>query len=73
MKSRHATALGFCETHDKLLYTSRKKARNVARQHTKHMSVYQCSVTTHLWHVGSLALTVIQGEADRRTIYGKAA
>ena len=69
MKSRHATSIGFCEEHGKLLYESRRIAKSIARQHSDHMNVYRCALVDWYWHVGHLADTVIRGEVDRDTLY----
>ena len=72
MKSRHASTVGFCEDHGKLLYGDRRSAKNIARQHTAHMNVYRCDLIEQYWHVGHLAEPIIRGEIDRETLYREA-
>jgi hypothetical protein len=71
--SRNHTPVGFCETHGKLWYTDRKRARVVARQHRERKSVYPCSDRPHLWHVGGLAEEVRKGHMTRDEYYHRSA
>lgn len=64
--------MGFCEDHGKLLYGTRRAARNIAKQHTAHMNVYRCDIIDWYWHVGHLAEPIIRGETDRKTLYREA-
>lgn len=66
-------AIGWCEEHEKLEYTSRKRARHVARQHHPSKSTYRCDVNPQLWHVGSLPSIVKQGHVDKDEYFGGAA
>jgi hypothetical protein len=66
---RNATALGWCTTHKKLLYLSRKDAKRIAKRHPGHKSPFPCSDNEELWHNGELGLRVIRGEATRDEVY----
>lgn len=57
-----------CDVHEKLLFTSRKRARlHCRRQHPgdSGMSAYECPVHPGLWHVGHLPSSVIRGKRSR--------
>lgn len=73
MKSQNFRAEGWCDVHQKLLYSSRRKAKAVARlHHGEHKGVYQCTVQDTLFHVGGLAHRVIDGTYSREDFYGHA-
>jgi hypothetical protein len=70
-KARSSGSVGWCEAHEKLLYTSRKFAREAVRRlHSRGMNVYICDqyegVT--LWHIGHLPAKVKDGTISRATI-----
>lgn len=73
MPSPTALASAWCEFHGKLSYESRRRAKQVARGHADHKSVYRCSQNPMLWHVGGLAPEVLHGEKTRDEYYGKSA
>lgn len=64
---RIVTDLGECPTCGKIRYTSRKRAKAVARTifpTAQHLSEYRCG---NYWHIGNLPRSVIRG-ADRATL-----
>lgn len=64
----HST--GWCEEHQKLLYSSRRAAKHIARQHYEgHKSAYPCTILNGYWHVGELSSNVIQGHVSRSAQY----
>lgn len=70
-KARSSGSVGWCEAHGKLLYTSRKLAKQaVSRLHGNGMSEYLC--TEHegarLWHIGHLPYSVRIGAISRQVI-----
>jgi hypothetical protein len=63
---RSSRALGYCPQCQKLLYTDRKTAKKVARQHHEdHKSVYPCPINPILFHVGGVPDEVISGALTR--------
>ena len=72
-KNKTASAVAWCYTHNKLLYTDRKRARNVARQHPQHKNVYRCDANTELWHIGGLPDDVKHGHVTKDDYYGRRA
>ena len=66
---RTRRAVAYCDTHQKLSYTNRKRARSIARLHPEHKSVYRCSDNELLWHVGSLPQAVKQGHVSKDEYY----
>ncbi len=68
--NKTSTAIGFCDFHRKLLYTDRKRARAVARQHPMHKNVYRCSVQDGMWHIGGLPDDVKHGHVDKDEFFG---
>lgn len=61
------TDLGECPICGKIRYTSRKRAKEVARTifpTARHLSEYKCA---GYWHIGNLPRAVIRG-ADRATL-----
>ncbi len=71
--SKVALADAWCEVHGKLMYSSRKNARKVARRLDGHKNTYQCSVQPDYFHVGELHPQVIAGERTRNSFTKKAA
>ena len=69
--NKTSTAIAFCEVHRKLLYTDRKRARAVARQHPEHKNVYPCDVSEHLYHIGRLPDEVRHGHMTKDEFYGR--
>lgn len=64
----------------KLAYTTRKVCRAAAKARQRqipaedvrgHLSVYPCHLDPAVWHYGHLATPIVQGEADRRELYGR--
>ena len=68
---RSSRAMGWCTKDGKLLYASRKVARQAAREHVSHKNEYQCSEIPGLWHIGEVPERVIRGEMTRNEYYGK--
>jgi len=63
--NKTASAVAWCPVHGKLSYTSRKRAKAVARLHPGHKSTYRCDPQPHLWHVGELHPKIISGQTTR--------
>lgn len=61
--------IGWCEACQKKLFTDRKRARKVARQHHPHKGTYVCPVLPMFWHVGSLGEAIRQGHVTRDVYY----
>lgn len=63
--------IGICQTHNKVLYTSRKAAkRGKDRLHPgEHKSAYRCVVNPGLWHIGRLDPRVIAGVVPKAVAY----
>ncbi len=62
--------VGFCETHGKQLFVSRKKARKTARQiNQPGLREYPCSEVDGFWHIGHLPKHVVQGRITAPQIY----
>lgn len=59
-KGPDSHALGWCETHQKRLFTSRKKARK-ARQNGAELNAYRCDAVPRMWHLGHLPPQVKYG------------
>lgn len=73
MSRRSARAIGWCDFHGKLLYSSRKIARKVSKDHHEdHKGEYECSVTLGMFHVGGVPDEVIRGEMTRTEYFGRA-
>lgn len=72
MASPTALATAYCYKHEKLSYSSRRIAKQVARNHADHKSVYRCDANPVLWHVGGLPPAVLRGEKTRNEYYGNA-
>lgn len=68
-KNKTAAAIGWCYTHDKLMYTNRKRAKSVARQHPDHKGVYPCEANQGMFHIGALPWEVIAGELTREQFF----
>jgi hypothetical protein len=76
MKIKHTSyAFGWCEVHGKLLYDSRKRAREVARARhpSKHKSPYRCTNQPMFWHYGEVPPVVFSGQKTRDEVYGNVA
>lgn len=70
-KARSSGAVGWCEAHGKLLYTTRKLAKFAAKRlHDKGMSEYACEAHegSGLWHIGHLPISVRNGTITRQSI-----
>lgn len=63
--NKTAGAIGWCDSCWKLLYSERKNARAVGRQHHPHKGTYPCPANTQMWHVGSVPRAVIEGHLTR--------
>jgi hypothetical protein len=62
----------YCNQCRKFLYRSRSDAKKVAKVHSdRHMNVYPCPMVPHMFHVGHLADSVVQGRMSRNDVYGK--
>jgi hypothetical protein len=74
MASPTALATAYCYVHGKLSYDKRSKAKQVARGHADHKSVYRCDPNANpvMWHVGGLSQAVLHGEKTRDEFYGSA-
>jgi hypothetical protein len=70
---RSSGAVSWCWYHQKLLYTSRKRARVAARAHPEHKSPYPCTEVPTLWHIGGLPDEVRRGDMTRDQFFGKSA
>ena len=69
--NKTASAIAYCDVHRKLLYTDRKRARSVARQHPEHKNVYPCSVNVELYHIGRLPDEIRHGHMTKDEYYGE--
>jgi hypothetical protein len=70
-KARSSGSVGWCEVHEKLLYTSRKLAKEAIRRlHGKGMTRYLCEAHegARLWHIGHLPYSVRVGTISRQVI-----
>lgn len=65
-------AVAWCETHAKLSYTHRARARAIARRHSEHKSVYRCSANENLWHIGRLPESIRHGHISKDEYFGEA-
>lgn len=63
---------GYCDTHGKRLYSSRKLARKAIREHRNRrgMREYPCDVVRDHWHIGHVPLAVATGRKTAREVYG---
>lgn len=68
---KNSNAVGWCPVHRKMLYTDRRRARRVARQHTEHKQAYRCDVSEGMWHVGGLPEPVRRGYTTKDKFYGR--
>lgn len=71
--TRTYLSVTYCETHHKLSYTSRKRARQIARRHSEHKGVYRCKDNEDLWHVGSLPDPVKYGHIPKHEFFAQVA
>jgi hypothetical protein len=67
--NKTATAVAYCKVHHKLLYTDRKRARNIAKQHPQHKNVYRCEEHDGLWHIGALPIEIKHGHISKEDFY----
>ena len=68
---KNSNAVSWCATHQKLLYTDRRRARRVARQHTEHKQAYRCDVNEGMWHIGGLPEVVRRGYTTKDKYFGR--
>lgn len=61
---RDRASLGWCETHRKVLFLTRKGARKV-RRNGSELSAYRCDVVPGFWHLGHLPIHVKRGVGER--------
>lgn len=66
---KSSNAVAWCSKHRKLLYTDRKRARRVARQHAEHKNPYRCDVNEGMWHIGGLPDEVRHGYMTKEEFY----
>ncbi|MFI6266131.1 hypothetical protein [Micromonospora sp. NPDC051006] len=66
--------IGYCDTHQKRLYSSRKQAKQQIRKFHANtgMREYRCDLVKGHWHIGHLPLAVVEGRKTARQIYGGA-
>lgn len=69
--NKTGSAIAYCEVHGKLLYTDRKTARGVSRQHATHKNVYRCDQSPGWWHIGGLPVEVRRGNATKDEFYSR--
>lgn len=67
---RYGLSFGFCVTHQKLIYTSRKVARRAANRLPVARNAYRCDVHQDMWHIGRLPEEIRHGHVDKATFYG---
>jgi hypothetical protein len=72
-RSKNADAIGWCEACQKLMYTDRRRAKSVGKQHHPHKGTYVCPANGLMFHVGSLPEAIKQGHITRSEYYGGAA
>jgi hypothetical protein len=68
---KSANAVSWCPEHQKLLYTDRKRARRVARQHSEHKNAFRCDVYQGMWHIGGLPDAIRHGHMTKAEYYAK--
>lgn len=66
-----AKSIGWCPVHQKRMYTDRKRARRVARQHSDHKNAYPCDANEGMWHIGGLPGPVIRGEMSKDEFFNR--
>jgi hypothetical protein len=67
MKNKNWRSAGWCETHQKHYYATRKIARGAARQHhAEHKSAFRCD---QWWHIGELPRVIVKGEFSRQEVF----
>jgi hypothetical protein len=69
-RNRSTDAIGWCGECQKLLYTDRKRAKVIGRQHHPRKGSYPCPINPLMFHVGSLAEAIRQGHVTRNEYYG---
>ena len=67
--NKTASAGGWCDIHQKLLYYTRKEARKIARLHPEHKTPYRCQVQPDMWHIGGPHKLVLAGVKTKDEIY----
>lgn len=72
-KNKTGSAVAYCDVHGKLSYTDRKRAKEVARQHSEHKNAYRCDDNPNHWHIGALPPEVRRGHLTKSEYYGRAA
>ena len=73
MNKMMRTALGWCEVHGKLMYPSRKAAREAARRtyDIHHKNAFRCDpdAVFVFWHIGALPAEVRHGHMSREDFF----
>ncbi|MEU5668979.1 hypothetical protein ABZ749_01150 [Micromonospora sp. NPDC047753] len=75
MADQRPGPIGYCDTHEKRLYSSRKQAKQTIRNHRDRggMREYRCDLVDGFWHIGHLPLAAVEGRKTARQIYGRRA
>ncbi|MGC4769229.1 hypothetical protein ACLQ25_09640 [Micromonospora sp. DT44] len=65
--------VGYCDTHQKRLFSTRKLAKRHLRTHrnNKGMREYRCDLVDGFWHIGHLPLATVAGRKTARQVYRK--
>lgn len=67
-----SSAIGFCDVHQKLLYTGRKPARKSAQCNGRDgMRPYRCDAVDGMWHLGHLPPNVRKGKLTAGEAFGR--
>lgn len=71
MNKNTRTAIGWCEYHEKLMYPSRKAAREASKGHGQHKGAYRCDpeAVFVFWHIGGLPVEIRHGHVTREQFY----
>ncbi|AYF30631.1 hypothetical protein CSH63_24940 [Micromonospora tulbaghiae] len=71
MADQRPNYIGYCDTHRKRLYPSRKQAKQHLRQlpRNKRMREYPCDLVVGHWHIGHLPLAAVEGRLSAREVY----
>lgn len=74
MTKNHRTAIAWCEYHEKLMYPTRKAARQAAKSHGVHKGAYRCDpdAVFVFWHIGGLPEEIRRGHLTRDQFYWRA-
>lgn len=69
---RRTQIIGYCDTHGKALFTSRKLARRFLRRLPNRDGIreYRCTEVDGMWHCGHLPQSVRSGRCTADEIYG---